>query len=208
MDASYLKLEDPLPPPPSVTARETRRAVPPPEPPTKRGRRWPWAALLIVLAATAGTWLWRQPQSNTPPRGRTELPQAVGTAAVVQGDLPIVFDGLGTVTPLATVTVQVADRRPAGRGRLPRGPDGRQGRLPGPDRPATLSGGAGAGAGHLARDQALLQQAQSRPRRYQTLIAQDSIARQQVDTQAVAGRASIEATLQTDQAAIDAQNST
>ena len=57
--------------------------------------------------------------------------------------------------------------------------------------------------GTLAKDQALLKNAQIDLQRYKTLVAQDSIARQQYDTQAALVR-QYEAQLITDQAGVDA----
>jgi len=56
--------------------------------------------------------------------------------------------------------------------------------------------------GQMAKDQALLRNAQVDLERYRTLLAQDSIAKQQVDTQESLVR-QMEATLVADQAAID-----
>ena len=56
--------------------------------------------------------------------------------------------------------------------------------------------------GQMARDQALLKNAQVDLERYRTLLAQDSIAKQQVDTQEALVR-QYEGTIKVDQAAID-----
>ena len=57
-------------------------------------------------------------------------------------------------------------------------------------------------AGQLAKDQALLKNAQLDLERYQSLLAQDSISKQQVDTQAALVR-QYEGTVQSDQGAVD-----
>ena len=54
----------------------------------------------------------------------------------------------------------------------------------------------------MAKDQALLKNAQVDLERYQTLLAQDSIAKQQVDTQEALVR-QYQGTVQADQGAID-----
>ena len=44
---------------------------------------------------------------------RKAAPQPVGAATIAPGDIRVILNALGTVTPLATVTVQTADQRPA-----------------------------------------------------------------------------------------------
>ncbi len=56
--------------------------------------------------------------------------------------------------------------------------------------------------GQMARDQALLKNAQVDLERYRTLLAQDSIAKQQVDTQEALVR-QYEGAVESDQGAID-----
>src|SRR5438094_2146903 len=58
------------------------------------------AALVLWLVFRAG------PQAPTTGRFQSGGPMPVGTAAVEKGDMPVVLSGLGTVTPLAMVTVK------------------------------------------------------------------------------------------------------
>src|SRR5579863_9371629 len=63
----------------------------------------------IVLAAlvAAGIYLATKHSSQpTTARSGNAGPLPVGVALVTRGDMPITLTGLGTVTPLATVTVQ------------------------------------------------------------------------------------------------------
>ena len=60
----------------------------------------------------------------------------------------------------------------------------------------------GQAQGQMAKDQALLKNAQVDLERYRTLLSQDSISKQQVDTQEALVR-QYEGTIQADQAAID-----
>src|SRR5512132_1482047 len=81
-----------------------------------RNRRWRTIviiALVLVLAATATMWFVRAQQQSAQqtaqqaPRGRaSEAPVQVGAATAGAADLPVAFEALGTVTPLATVTVR------------------------------------------------------------------------------------------------------
>jgi multidrug efflux system membrane fusion protein len=108
----------------------------------------------------------------------------VGTAKGASADLPVEVEALGTVTPAATVTV-----RPQVSGTITRllyreGQLVHKGQLlaiidPRPYQAALLQA-----KGALARDQAQLENARVQLARYNTLLQQDSIARQDRDTQA------------------------
>jgi multidrug efflux system membrane fusion protein len=107
----------------------------------------------------------------------------VVTAPVERGDLPIVLNALGTVTPLATVTVktQIAGRLVSlgfQEGQLVKAGDFLAQIDPRPYQIALEQAQA-----QLVRDTALLNDARIDLARYRTLAAQDSIPRQQLDTQ-------------------------
>lgn len=115
-------------------------------------------------------------------------PTTVGTVKVVSADLPVELEALGTVTPAATVTI-----RPQVSGTITRLLY-REGQLvhkgetlaiidPRPYRAALLQA-----QGALIRDQAQLANTKVQLSRYQTLLGQDSIARQDVDTQAATAK--------------------
>lgn len=191
-----------------------------PSPAAPRPRR---KVLLGTIAlAVAGGLLWWHPWSGTAsgqsgasaggghhgrsgrggPAAMANLPQPVQVAAAVRGDMPVVLSALGTVTPLANVTVRtqlsgylqsVAFRE----GQLVKKGDVLAQIDPRPYQ-NTLANAEGA----LTRDQALLANAHLDLKRYQTLLEQDSIARQTYDTQASLVR-QYEGTVKTDQAAID-----
>lgn len=78
----------------------------PPPPPKKTGTRN--ALIVAVVIALAATGLWLTRKTAAPPGGKgageRKVPVLVDT--VVQRDQPIVLEGLGTVTPLATVQVK------------------------------------------------------------------------------------------------------
>ena len=130
-------------------------------------------------------------------------PQTVRAVEAATGDMPITINALGTVTPLAVVTVktQVAGRLMEvgfAEGQLVKKGDF----LAQVDDRAFQAALAQAEA-QLAKDTALHEQAQADLERYQTLMKQDSISRQQVDDQ-VFLVAQDAAAMANDQAQIDA----
>ena len=121
---------------------------------------------------------------------------------VKAGDLAVSLDALGTVTPLASVIV-----RPQLSGYLTQvnfteGQTVKQGDFLAQIDPRQYQIALEQAQGNLARDQALLKNALLDLARYQKLNAQDSIARQQLDTQQSLV-AQYRGTITTDQAAID-----
>ena len=108
----------------------------------------------------------------------------VGIAAAERVDIPIVIDALGTVVPLATVRV-----RPQVGGVLKQvlykeGQMVRQGELLALIDPSQFEMALQQASGQRMRDEATLEAARVTLQRFRTLLQQDSIARQDVDTQA------------------------
>ena len=167
----------------------------------RRRRGLPWALSLIVLTVV-GIILWRHPWSSKDgPVGRHafgDAPQAVGTGTVHTGDVPLVMAGLGTVTPLATVTVRTQINGILQSVAFTEGQMVHRGDFLAQIDPRPYQALLEQAQGSLARDQALLRDARLNLGRYRTLNQQDSISRQQVDTQDMGN-------LVTDQAAIDTQ---
>jgi membrane fusion protein, multidrug efflux system len=113
-----------------------------------------------------------------------------------------VLTALGTVTPLATVTVQTQLSGTLQTVAFQEGQMVRKDDLLAQIDPRPYQISLENAQGALARDQALLQTARLDLKRYQTLLAQDSIASQQVDTQASLVQQYI-GTVKSDQANID-----
>ena len=117
------------------------------------------------------------------------------------GDMPLTIDALGTVTPFETVTVrtQIAGNL-QGVG-FTEGQIVKKGDFLAQIDPRPYEAAFAQAQGQLAKDTALLGQAQSDLARYQQLAKQDSIAHQQVDDQA-ALVAQDKAAIATDQAMV------
>jgi membrane fusion protein, multidrug efflux system len=176
-------------------------------PPPRRSRLRPFLWLLLIVAIV-GAAVWYFPRRDTQPKnsGRPPAgaPVPIGVAPVEKADMPVTLSQLGTVTPLAMVTVktqisgylmEVAFRE----GQMVNKGDFLAQIDPRPYQVALASAQA-----QLAKDQALLKNAQLDLVRYNTLVAQNSVAKQTRDTQeSLVGQ--YQATVKADQAQIDAQ---
>ena len=164
--------------------------------------------LLLALLAGGGWWLlaWRSDRAPPPQTGRFNPsgPMPVGTAPVETADMPVVLNALGTVTPLATVTV-----KPQISGQLievafKEGQIVKKGDFLAQIDPRPYQVALAQAEGQLAKDRATLRNSEVDLARYRTLLAQNSIARQTVDTQAALVQQN-QGTIAADQAQVDAQ---
>ncbi len=178
--------------------------------------------IALALVALLGVLVARHlhAASNTPPRGPgggapgaarggpggfggAGAPLTVGVGKVVSGDVPVTVDALGTVTPLATVTVRaqvngVLTKLAFKEGQMVAAGDVLAQLDAGPFRAALDQVRA-----NLQRDQAQLTNAQVDLKRYSDLLKQDSVSQQQYDTQAALVR-QLEAAVASDRAASEA----
>jgi multidrug efflux system membrane fusion protein len=129
-------------------------------------------------------------------------PLAVGVAKVSTGDVPITINALGTVTPLATVTVHPQVNGPLVKITFTEGQIVKAGELLAMIDPRPFQAALDQAQGQLKRDQASLANANVDQERYKTLLAQDSISDQTFRTQ-VSTVAQDEATVAFDQAAVE-----
>jgi membrane fusion protein, multidrug efflux system len=148
-------------------------------------RRAVWITIAVLLALAAVWWLYHRATGQAPARrGAFNAPLPVVAAPVTTGNINIVYSALGTVTPLATVTVlsQISGQitqLPFTEGQMVK-----QGDLLAVIDPRPYELQLEQAEGTLAKDQALLKQAQTDLARYQILAKQDSIATQTVDDEA------------------------
>ena len=177
-----------------------------------RRHRWLWtvAAVLAVAVAAAGYWYWSRapvaPGSGTPGAGVRGDPSAralpVVAAPARKGSIDVYINALGTVTPRNVVVVRTRVDGQLMRVAFREGQLVKAGDLLAEVDPRPFQVQLTQAVGQMAKDQALLKNAQLDLERYQTLLAQDSISKQQVDTQAALVR-QYEGTVQSDQGAID-----
>ena len=124
----------------------------------------------------------------------------VGSAIARRGDVPVYLDALGTVTPVTTVTLRPQVSGVMTEVYFTEGQTVRKGDLLARIDPRPYEQALMQAQGVRARDEAQLRAARVTLERYRTLLGQDSIARQEVDTQsALVGQ--LEGTVTTDTAA-------
>ncbi len=168
-------------------------------------QRW-LAGILVLLCAGAGIYFFRARASDAPApaRGRAAGAQSIPvlTARVTTGDMDIYFSGLGTVTPLNTVTVKSRVDGQLVKVLFQEGQRVQAGQVLAEIDPRPFQVQLAQAEGQLARDRALLVNAQVDLERYRTLFKEDSIPKQQLDTQESLVR-QFEGTIQADQSQVD-----
>ena len=185
--------------------RRTREGQPPP-PPARAATRRPyiWVGIVLVVLAALAWWVHTRPAPQAPAGrfGANGVPMPVVTQAVAKGDVPVTYDALGTVTPLATVSVvtqiagQIVDVS------FTEGQEVKKGDVLAQIDPRPYQAALDQAIGQLARDQASLAEARVDLVRYQKLAEQNSIARQQAEDQVFVVQQD-EGTVKLDQALVD-----
>jgi len=173
----------------------------------RRSLRGAWVVILVLLLAATGVAVYFLRTGDTPrPTGRRGIDPARPTPVVAApariGDINIYLNGLGTVTPLKTVTVRSRVDGELMRVAFTEGQVVKAGEVLAEIDPRAYQAQLAQAEGQMARDQALLANARIDVERYRGLYAQDSIAKQQVDTQEALVR-QYEGTVKFDQGQID-----
>ncbi len=207
-----------------ATARETPKPEAPPEtiapeePPAPPRRHWLRWLLILAFVVLAVYLVMHRPgkaggepdqQGQTQGKGGKaeagkgpERPVPVLAAAAHTKDVGVYLTGLGTVSPLNTVTVKSRVDGQLLRIAFQEGQVVRAGELLAEIDPRPFQVQLAQAEGQTAKDEAALKNARVDLQRYQALIAQDAIPQQQLDTQ-VATVDQLEAALKSDQAQID-----
>ncbi len=199
--------------------------LPPLPPPAERRKRWLvyGIALALIALIAVGWYLW-VPSAADAQKARAEGKDAKGgkggggkggrfagggggvqpvqAVAARIGDINIVQTALGTATPLRTVIVKP---RVDGQLKAVLFTEGQVVKAGDPIAqidPVPFQVALAQQEGNLARDAAQLNNARLDLQRYQTLLEQDSIAKQQVDQQAAMVK-QLEGTVKVDQAQVD-----
>ncbi|VEB43500.1 Multidrug resistance protein MdtE precursor [Chromobacterium violaceum] len=162
--------------------------------------------ILILLAALGGGWWWHQHSQSAKEaaaRNKGGAPMAVGVAAVQAMDAPLQLNALGTVTSAYTVTVRSRVDGQLEKVHFTEGQQVKQGQLLAELDARSYQAALTQAEGQLLRDQALLENARLDLARYQQLASQNSIAKQQVDTQQALVR-QYQGTVKVDQGAVAA----
>ncbi len=192
-------------------ARPGYQTTSPSPPPVRRRSAWRWLVWLIVLLLVAGGGYlaydhFVAKKGPAAGGGRRNAaggpPQSVGAATIATGDIRVILSQLGTVTPLATVTVKTQINGQLSQIAFTEGQLVKQGDFLVQIDPRPYQVALEQAEGTLAHDQALLKNAQLDLARYKKLVAQDSLASQTLDTQASLVR-QYEGTIKTDQGAVD-----
>lgn len=172
-----------------------------PHTPAWRRILWIVVALLVVLAIV---WVALRLGSSTNRSGRIGAggPVPIGVSKATSGDIRVTVDGLGAVTPLATVTVHPQVTGYLNRFDITEGQMVKAGQLLAEIDPRPFQATLDQAKGQLARDEATLTNAKIDLGRYQALWKQNAVSQQVLQTQiATVGTAA--GTVKADQAAVE-----
>jgi multidrug efflux system membrane fusion protein len=176
--------------------------------PGPRSRHWPWLLAGVALAVAAlAAWYWfgHGASDAVKASGKGDAasrPMPVVAAPARKGNIDVYIDALGTVTPLNNVVVHTRVDGQLMSVAFREGQNVKAGDLLAQIDPRPFEVMLTQANGQMARDQAQLKNAQVDLERYQTLLSQDSISRQQVDTQAALVR-QFQGAVESDKGAID-----
>src|SRR5450631_1214127 len=163
---------------------------------------------LLCIAVLLGLGIYRITTAILAPKDtgadQQTAPQPVGAATIGTGDIKVVVTGLGAVTPIATVTVRTQVNGQLLEVGFQEGQLVKKGDFLAQIDPRPFQLTETQLEGQLVHDQGLLDQARNNLVRYQTLLKQNSIARQQAEDQAFLVK-QYEGSVKTDQAQIDTQ---
>lgn len=158
--------------------------IPATAPRTRKGLLFPLLFLAALALGAFGLWRWLHSGSMDAKKPEPPAPQ-VGAAKVVTGDINEMISGLGTVTPLATITVQAQIAGQLMSVGFKEGQIVRKGDFLAQIDQRPYEALKAQYEGQLAHDQGVLDQARLDNARYATLLKENSIARQTSEDQAL-----------------------
>ena len=184
-----------------------------------KSRRWLFGLLVLLIVLALCWWLWpssanktsvaQQPAGHTsksgamrPGFGGSTLPVPVRVSDVTRGDFPVYFKALGTVTALNTINVRSRVAGELVKVYFKEGQMVQAGELLAEIDPRSYQNALLQAEGTLLQNQAQLKNAQVDVQRYRGLYAEDSIAKQTLDT-AEALVSQYQGTVKTNQAAVN-----
>jgi membrane fusion protein, multidrug efflux system len=175
-----------------------------------RPRKMVGAALLVATAAGFGGYVWlgsaksaasRGDAAGTPATAQAAVP--VTAARVAQGDVPIVLEGLGTVSPLNTATIRTQVQGMLESVGFVEGQEVKRGQVLARIDPRVYEAQVDQAEAALARDQATLKNNKANLARTQPLADRGFATQQLLDTQN-SQVAQGQGTVELDQAALEA----
>jgi multidrug efflux system membrane fusion protein len=179
---------------------------------SRPGRRWVGYLVLLLVFGALGAGAWyifeTTKPAETPQKGAGKKGGGADRVTPVVarparlGEFNVYLNGLGTVTPLRTVTVRSRVDGQLMRVLFREGQLVKEGELLAEIDPRPYQVQLTQAEGQMARDQAQLANARIDLERYRTLLAQDSIAKQLLDTQEALVR-QYEGAVKVDQGQVD-----
>jgi membrane fusion protein, multidrug efflux system len=145
--------------------------------------------IVVLVIVVGGAWFVHHEKQQNAASARANFGRnfnntvAVSVGTVQQGDITVRIPGLGTVTPLTTVTVKTQISGIMQQVNFKEGQMVKKNELLAVIDPRPYEAALAQAKAALARDEASLADAQLDMKRYEDLIKQDSVSQQQVDTQ-------------------------
>ncbi|TLX52880.1 multidrug transporter subunit MdtA, partial [Stutzerimonas nosocomialis] len=157
---------------------------------SRSGRRWLVVLLVVAAVALLVWWFWPKAPETTPQRAAGARPAfgaagptPVRVARVESGEFQVFYKALGSVTPLNTVNVRSRVAGELKEVRFEEGQRVKAGDVLAIIDPRSYEVALQQAEGTLRQNRALLQNARVDLDRYRGLYAEDSIAKQTLDTQ-------------------------